>query len=89
MEFVRQVLDGDTFETSAAAPNVRLDGVWAPELSTQNGPRAKLALERLIHHELVTLEVVDMNYGRRVARVWRTRDGLCVNDAMIELVRGL
>ena len=68
-ERVTRVIDGDTFET-AKGP-IRLAGVNAPELGTQKGQKAKMALEGLIGGKTVSTEVVGTSYGRRVAEVKR------------------
>ncbi|WP_419939196.1 thermonuclease family protein [Candidatus Palauibacter sp.] len=80
-EYVTNVLDGDTFETSSSLPDVRLEGVDTPEQGEPGYLEAKAALKRLILDRFVDIETKARDiYGRRVAQVWV--DGRSVNQAM-------
>lgn len=82
-EYVTRVIDGDTFTTEGPGPNVRLEGVNAPERGHIGYREATAELTRLIHHRQVTVRTKTYDvYGRRVAEVWRQSDGLHVNGAM-------
>lgn len=82
-EYVTRVIDGDTFTTAGQRPNVRLEGVNAPERGQIGHKEATDELKGLIHQRRVTIQTKAHDvYGRRVADVWRESDGLHVNSAM-------
>ncbi len=74
------VIDGDTFDTGAGI-RIRLARVYAPEINTEEGKKAKRQLEALILGKSITYEVVARDdWGRSVAEVWV--NSLNVNDVM-------
>jgi endonuclease YncB( thermonuclease family) len=78
------VIDGDTFDTGSGI-RIRLARVYAPEIETAEGQKAKRLLEVLILNKAIRYEVVAKDdYGRSVAEVWvgGTLGGTNVNDAM-------
>ena len=74
---VKDIIDGDTFWT---AKKIRLARVYAPEINTANGQKAKRKLAELISGKEVTYEQVGTSYDRIVAEVWLNRQK--INDAM-------
>ncbi|MXW63519.1 MAG: thermonuclease family protein [Bacteroidetes bacterium SB0662_bin_6] len=71
MEYVTNVIDGDTFETSSGHPRVRLANVNTPERGAPGYAAAKNALTRLVLNKYVTIQTNAHDvYGRRVAHVW-------------------
>lgn len=75
------VIDGDTFETSSKL-QVRLARVYAPEISTPEGVRARNLLVSMINGRVIIYEVVAYDdYGRCLAEVWI--GDFNVNDRMI------
>ena len=75
---VMEIIDGDTFKTDNT---IRLQGVYAPELSERGGSEAKRKLASLIADKEVTYEEKARDtYGRILARVWV--DSVDVNATM-------
>ena len=75
------VIDGDTFETDSKQ-RIRLARVYAPEISTRAGVRARNTLMAMINRRVISYEVVARDdYGRRICEVWV--DHVNVNDWMI------
>ena len=71
MEYVTNVIDGDTFETSSGLPRVRLANVNTPERGQPGFSEAKNALAHLVSNKNVTIQMHAYdNYRRRVADVW-------------------
>lgn len=80
-EYVFTVFDGDTFDTTASEPAVRLDGVDTPERGEPGFETAKSALEALILSKWVDIRTNGSgHYGRRIADVWVGQ--IHVNSAM-------
>lgn len=80
-EYVSNVVDGDTFDTTANEPRVRLDGVDTPERGEPGFENAKRALEGLILNKRVQIQTNSRGYyGRRIADVWV--NGIHVNQEM-------
>lgn len=74
------VVDGDTFDTRTGII-IRLARVYAPEIDTEEGKRAKGRLEMLILDKPITYEVVARDdWGRVVAEV--RVNNVNVNDVM-------
>ena len=78
---VKEVVDGDTFWTKN---KIRLARVYAPELNTTNGSKAKKKLENLILRKDIVYEQVGSSYDRIVAEVWHK--GININDVMINFI---
>lgn len=79
-EFVKRVIDGDTFETEGGRPPVRLLNVYSPEPHEHLGQDAHRRLIQLLGDK-VTVDVVGYDrYGRRLA--WVECNGISVNRAM-------
>jgi micrococcal nuclease len=75
------VIDGDTFETDSKQ-RIRLARVYAPEISTTAGVRARNILMAMINRRVITYEVIARDdYGRSICEVWV--DNVNVNDWMI------
>jgi len=74
---VKEIIDGDTFRT---ANKIRLARVYAPEINTVDGQKAKIKLAELISGKEITYEQVGTSYDRLVAEVWLNRQN--INDAM-------
>ena len=83
LEYVTEVVDGDTFKGNRDNPPVRLAGFNAPELGTQRGIYAKNYLENLIYGKVVSIETVATDtYGRHVANVKLGMGSRSVNEEM-------
>lgn len=87
---VTRVFDGDSFIVTTSSEKthveVRLAGIDAPEKDQPYADKARAALRGLILDRRLKLEVLDVDrYGRKVARAFRTPDGLDINA---ELIRG-
>ena len=68
--YVAEVTDGDTFRTSKNE-YVRLVAVNAPERGQFGYTPAKAALQSLVLHKFVEVDVVTVDvFGRFVANVW-------------------
>ena len=75
------VIDGVTFETDSKL-RVRLARVYAPEITTTEGVRARNILMSMMDRRVIDYEVVSHDdYGRCVCEVWV--DNANVNDWMI------
>lgn len=71
MEYVTNVIDGDTFETSSGHSRVRLANVDTPERGQPGFEAATNALAHLVLNKNVAIQVGAHDvYGRRVADVW-------------------
>ena len=69
-ETVKNVIDGDTFETKTRKTRVRIQGIDTPEKGQPGYSEAKKALTELLKDEKVTVEpVATDSYGRVVAKV--------------------
>ena len=80
------VIDGLTLETDSKL-QVRLARVYAPEISTTEGVRARNMLMSMINRRVISYEVVSIDdYGRSVSEVWV--DNANINDWMISLGYG-
>ena len=85
LEFVTEVIDGDTFKGNYDRPPVRLAGFDAPELNTLQGIYAKTCLENLIHGKMVSIEKIATDvYGRDIAKVKLGMGSRSVNEEMKE-----
>ncbi|MCY4378591.1 MAG: thermonuclease family protein [Candidatus Dadabacteria bacterium] len=83
LEFVTEIIDGDTFKGDSYRPSVRLAGFDAPELNTPQGIYAKTYLENLIYGKIVTIEKVATDvYGRDIANVKLGMGSRSVNEEM-------
>lgn len=83
LEYVTEVIDGDTFKGNRNDPPVRLAGFDAPELGTQQGIYAKNYLEGLIYGKMVSIETITTDtYGRHVAKVKLGMGSRSVNEEM-------
>ncbi len=96
---VLRVIDGDTIEVDIdlgfkirQVAVVRLAGINAPELSTQEGVAVKGWLVNTIHDCVVTLKTIKdkkEKYGRYLAWVEMPSRGsqepVCINNLMVEL----
>ena len=81
---VKEVIDGDTFETTYNV--IRLENVDAPELREPGGPAAKQKLSDLIANKAIIYEEKARDkYSRIVAQVMV--NGINVNDAMNNFLR--
>ena len=81
MEYVSNVIDGDTFATSSDHRPVRLADVNTPEKGQPGFLDARNILVRLVLNKSVRIETRAHDvYGRRVADVWV--DATHVNTAM-------
>lgn len=88
LEYVTEVIDGDTFKGDRDNPPVRLAGFDAPELGTQGGIHEKNCLGNLIYGKFVSIETITTDtYGRRVANVKLGMGSRSVNEEMKSLVR--
>ena len=84
-----RVVDGDTFwaevtfEGVQVAINCRMVGINAPEMSTDEGPISKAALESMIAHDL-ELEYLPKRekYGRHLVTVYA--HGINLNEWMVQ-----
>lgn len=75
------VIDGDTFETDSKL-RVKLARVYAPEISTIEGIRARNLLTSMINGRVISCEVVAHDdYGTSICEVWLKNTS--VNDSMI------
>ena len=82
--YVSNVIDGDTFDTSANE-RIRLEGIDAPERGTAAGQRATEYLKGLIHNRNVTIDSKYKDtWSRTVAQVWRSVDNLHINQSMLD-----
>ncbi len=85
LEFVTEVIDGDTFKGNYNRPPVRLAGFDAPELNTPQGIYAKIYLENLIYGKMVSIEKIATDvYGRDIAKVKLGMGSRSVNEEMKE-----
>ncbi len=85
LEYVTEIIDGDTFNGNYGNPSVRLAGFDAPELGTQRGNYAKSCLTDLIYEKRVSIETVATDaYGRHVANVKLGMTGISVNEEMMK-----
>lgn len=83
LEFVTEVIDGDTFKGVCDRPSVRLAGFDAPELNTPQGIYAKTYLENLISGKVVSIEKIATDvYGRDIAEVRLAVGNSSVNEEM-------
>lgn len=83
VEFVTEVIDGDTFKGNRDNPLVRLADFDAPELGTQQGNYAKNYLENLIYGRKVSIKTIATDvYGRHVANVRLEIENRSVNEEM-------
>lgn len=77
---VTYVSDGDTLwvrpDSGGESVKIRIDGMDAPEICQAYGPTSRQALESLVLHQAVNVEVRRRdNYGRVLARVsWQRAD---------------
>ena len=75
------VIDGETFETESKQ-RIRLARVYAPEISTTAGLRARNKLMAMINRRVISYEVVARDdYGGSICEVWV--GNVNVNDWMI------
>lgn len=83
MSIVLQVLDGDTVVLDTG-DHVRLDEIDAPESTQAYGKESKCYLESLclMQDVIVHQSGVDQ-YGRILARLERTADGVDINEEMV------
>jgi endonuclease YncB( thermonuclease family) len=96
---VKDVYDGDTvivdvdlgFQVWHRGMRIRLFGINAPEMNTDEGKRAKVYLQSLVAAGCVagfTLEShkdrPDKYGGRWLGRLLSKADGVCLNDLLIE-----
>jgi micrococcal nuclease len=89
---VQRVVDGDTIKTSNGT-SVRLIGIDTPETVKPNtpvqcyGPEASAATKSILHRGTRVRLVYDAErtdrYGRTLAYVFRTSDGLFVNASLM------
>ena len=83
VEFVTEVIDGDTFKGNYGNPSVRLADFNAPELNTPQGVYAKAYLENLIYGRMVSIETITTDvYGRHIANVKLEVENISVNEEM-------
>lgn len=88
---VAKITDGDTLHVASRSAPVRLIGIDAPEIAAGNaecgGAEAASYLESLIPPGTQVTLVFDQEltdrWGRNLAYVYRHRDGLFVNLAMV------
>lgn len=85
---VSRVLDGDSLIinlSTARSVEVRLAEIDAPEQHQPFAGQSRTALQSLLVDQEVSIELYDIDrYGRAVARVWRSEDGLYVNAWMVQ-----
>jgi len=78
---VIKVIDGDTFEIQNGEASIRLEGLDAQELNTENGKLCKKRLTYLILGKVVEYEEVAHDaFARIVAQVYI--DGISINNVM-------
>jgi micrococcal nuclease len=83
---VLRVIDGDSIRVNSAGQvlEVRLAGIDAPEYRQPHADEAKRLLAQMVLNQEVRLQESDLDrYGRTVALVIRTHDGLLVNAELI------
>ncbi len=82
---VKKVIDGDSILVSNGTKDmkIRLWGIDTPEYRQPYSKAAKKITKKILLHELVDLEVKDIDkYGRTVALV-RTKNGENVNELLV------
>ena len=81
--YVTSVTDGGTFNTSTQ--RIRLANINAPESNTPQGQKSTTYLKFLVVQKRVRIKLVATDiYGRAVAHVWRSSDGLYINRRMVD-----
>ncbi|MCL1960296.1 MAG: thermonuclease family protein [Desulfovibrionaceae bacterium] len=85
---VSYVVDGDSIWVKTADGNrrvrLRLEGIDAPEICQRFGPEARQAMQALALDQRVRVTVRARDrYGRAIAEVVRTRDGVDVAARMV------
>ena len=84
--YIGKVIDGDSFR--AVSEDMRLEGVYAPEINSERGRKAKAKLEGLILGKNIEYEEQARDvYRRLIVQVWLS--GMNVNLAMKRYVESL